>query len=93
MRIVDRVFVIPAAVVESACREPGAVYATGAGYITIGRIGRFVVALVVGFGWLAIWETRKPARRKWHRGGRVGLHSGTVLVGEASHAAGLCPHH
>ena len=33
------------------------VYVTGAGYITVGRIGWFVLALVVGFGWLAIWET------------------------------------
>ena len=33
------------------------VYITGAGYITIGRIGWFVLALVVGFGWLALWET------------------------------------
>jgi uncharacterized membrane protein YgaE (UPF0421/DUF939 family) len=33
------------------------VYITGAGYITIGRIGWFVLALVVGFGWLAVWET------------------------------------
>ena len=33
------------------------VYITGAGYITIGRIGWFVLALVVGFGWLAFWET------------------------------------
>jgi uncharacterized membrane protein YgaE (UPF0421/DUF939 family) len=33
------------------------VYVTGAGYITIGRIGWFVLALVVGFGWLALWET------------------------------------
>ncbi|WP_123028484.1 FUSC family protein [Mycolicibacterium stellerae] len=32
------------------------VYVTGAGYITIGRIGWFVVALVVGFAWLALWE-------------------------------------
>ena len=56
------VFVVRAAVLESACREPGAdgritVYITGAGYITIGRIGWFVLALVVGFGWLALWET------------------------------------
>jgi hypothetical protein len=33
------------------------VYVTGAGYITIGRIGWFVLALAVGFGWLAVWET------------------------------------
>ena len=33
------------------------VYITGAGYITVGRIGWFVLALVVGFGWLALWET------------------------------------
>ena len=33
------------------------VYITGAGYITIGRIGWFVLAVVVGFGWLALWET------------------------------------
>jgi hypothetical protein len=33
------------------------VYITGAGYITIGRIGWFVLALVVDFGWLALWET------------------------------------
>jgi hypothetical protein len=33
------------------------VYVTGAGYITVGRIGWFVLALMVGFGWLAIWET------------------------------------
>jgi hypothetical protein len=33
------------------------VYITGAGYITIGRIGSFVLALVVGFGRLALWET------------------------------------
>ena len=33
------------------------VYITGAGYITIGRIGWFVLALVVGFGWFALWET------------------------------------
>jgi hypothetical protein len=33
------------------------VYVPGAGYITVGRIGWFVLALVVGFGWLAIWET------------------------------------
>jgi hypothetical protein len=33
------------------------VYITGAGYITIGRIGWFVLALVIGFGWLAVWET------------------------------------
>ena len=33
------------------------VYITGAGYITIGRIGWFILALVVGFGWLALWET------------------------------------
>ncbi len=32
------------------------VYITGAGYITIGRIGWFVLALLVGFGWLALWE-------------------------------------
>lgn len=32
------------------------VYITGAGYITVGRIGWFVLALVVGFGWLALWE-------------------------------------
>ena len=32
------------------------VYITSAGYITIGRIGWFVLALVVGFGWLALWE-------------------------------------
>ena len=32
------------------------VYITGAGYITLGRIGWFVLALVVGFGWLALWE-------------------------------------
>ena len=33
------------------------VYVTGAGYITVGRISWFALALVVGFGWLAIWET------------------------------------
>ena len=33
------------------------VYITGAGYITIGRIGWFVLALAVGFGGLASWET------------------------------------
>ena len=33
------------------------VYITGAGHITIGRIAWFVVALMVGFGWLALWET------------------------------------
>ena len=33
------------------------VYIIGAGYITIGRIGWFVLALVVGFGWFALWET------------------------------------
>ena len=33
------------------------VYITGAGYITVGRIGWFVLALVVGFCWLAVWET------------------------------------
>jgi hypothetical protein len=32
------------------------VYITGAGYITLGRIGWFVLALLVGFGWLALWE-------------------------------------
>lgn len=32
------------------------VYITGAGHITIGRIGWFVLALVVGFAWLALWE-------------------------------------
>jgi hypothetical protein len=32
------------------------VYITGAGYITVGRIGWFVLALVVGFSWLALWE-------------------------------------
>ena len=32
------------------------VYITGAGHITLGRIGWFVLALVVGFGWLALWE-------------------------------------
>ena len=32
------------------------VYVTGAGYITIGRIGWFVLALAVGFGWLAMWK-------------------------------------
>ena len=36
------------------------VYVTGAGYITIGRIGWFVLALAVGFGWLAVWETLIP---------------------------------
>jgi uncharacterized membrane protein YgaE (UPF0421/DUF939 family) len=33
------------------------VYVAGAGYITIGRIGWFVLALAIGFGWLALWET------------------------------------
>jgi hypothetical protein len=33
------------------------VYVTGAGHITVGRIGWFVLALVVGFAWLAVWET------------------------------------
>lgn len=33
------------------------VYVTGAGHITIGRIGWFVLALAVGFAWLAVWET------------------------------------
>jgi hypothetical protein len=32
------------------------VYVTGAGHITVGRIGWFVLALVVGFAWLAVWE-------------------------------------
>lgn len=32
------------------------VYVTGGGYITVGRIRWFVLALVVGFGWLALWE-------------------------------------
>ncbi len=27
------------------------VYVTGGGHITIGRVGWFVLALVVGFGW------------------------------------------
>ncbi|MCZ8377286.1 FUSC family protein [Mycobacterium sp. CPCC 205372] len=33
------------------------VYVTGAGHITVGRVGWFVVALALGFGWLAIWES------------------------------------
>jgi len=33
------------------------VYVTGAGYIAIGRIGWFVLALIVGFRWLAVWES------------------------------------
>jgi uncharacterized membrane protein YgaE (UPF0421/DUF939 family) len=32
------------------------VYVTGAGHITVDRIGWFVLALVVGFAWLAVWE-------------------------------------
>jgi uncharacterized membrane protein YgaE (UPF0421/DUF939 family) len=33
------------------------VYVTGAGYITIGRVGWFVLAVAIGFGWLALWES------------------------------------
>jgi hypothetical protein len=33
------------------------VYVTGAGHIAVGRIGWFALALVVGFAWLAVWET------------------------------------
>ena len=33
------------------------VYITGAGYITVGRIGWFVLAVIIGFGWLAVWES------------------------------------
>ncbi len=32
------------------------VYVTGGGHITIGRIGWFVLAAAIGFGWLAVWE-------------------------------------
>jgi hypothetical protein len=32
------------------------VYVTGGGHITVGRIGWFVLAAAVGFGWLAAWE-------------------------------------
>ena len=33
------------------------VYVTGGGHITVGRIGWFVLASAVGFGWLALWES------------------------------------
>lgn len=33
------------------------VYVAGAGHITVGRVGWFVVALVVGFAWIALWES------------------------------------
>lgn len=33
------------------------VYVTGGGHITVGRIAWFVLALAVGFGWLAVWES------------------------------------
>ncbi|HEY6577037.1 MAG TPA: FUSC family protein [Mycobacterium sp.] len=33
------------------------VYVTGAGYITIGRVGWFVLAVAIGFGWLTLWES------------------------------------
>lgn len=33
------------------------VYVTGAGHITVGRIGWFVLAAGIGLGWLALWET------------------------------------
>lgn len=32
------------------------VYITGGGHITVGRIGWFVLAAAIGFGWLALWE-------------------------------------
>ncbi|MDT5109394.1 MAG: hypothetical protein QOE20_1284 [Mycobacterium sp.] len=32
------------------------VYVTGGGHITVGRIGWFVLAAAIGFGWLAAWE-------------------------------------
>lgn len=33
------------------------VYITGGGHITPGRVGWFVLAAVIGFGWLALWES------------------------------------
>jgi len=33
------------------------VYITGGGYITVGRIGWFVLAAAIGFGWLGLWES------------------------------------
>lgn len=32
-------------------------YVAGAGYITPGRIGWFVLAMTVGFAWIAVWES------------------------------------
>ncbi|WP_163800688.1 FUSC family protein [Mycolicibacterium sediminis] len=32
------------------------VYVCGAGHITVGRVGWFVLAAAVGFAWLALWE-------------------------------------
>jgi len=32
------------------------VYVTGGGHITAGRIGWFVLAAAIGFGWLVVWE-------------------------------------
>ena len=56
------VFVVRAAVLESAGREPGAdgchhrLHHRRRATSRVGRIGWFVLALAVGFGWLALWE-------------------------------------
>jgi uncharacterized membrane protein YgaE (UPF0421/DUF939 family) len=34
-----------------------AVYVAGGGHITVDRIGWFVLAAAIGFGWLALWES------------------------------------